>query len=467
MHSAFTGNSAGGGGGALSCVQGVGCGVTVTDSTFTGNSALSSGGAIRTQGGTSIVRCVFVGNTVTDQNGSGGAVSMSGVSIADSAFVDNSSIGTSGAVAVGNNAVRISGSTFEGNHADHPGGAVAGGVATITNSTFSGNTANSDGGAIYSTNGLTLNNLTITGNTSATGRGGGISAGGDTVRNSIVAGNTDGSGSGPECFGVLSSQGHNLVGNDDGCSIAAGTGDLIGTAASPIDPLLGPLQPNGGPTSTLALLAGSPALDAGDPAVPGSGGTACEATDQRGATRPVDGDGIGSAVCDIGAYERLDILTTTTSTTTTTTSSSTSSSTPTSSSTSSTTLPAGDCASVPDGPTFASILCRLEALLVRVNAESGLGAFQPKLAATLTKARDRTVQARDFCCDADGKHARQRLKQVLRQVIQYAHRLSGHPARKKLDPTLRTELLAPAEPLETDLRSLRNALGCPTDALAS
>ena len=65
------------------------------------------------------------------------------------------------------------------------------------------------------------------------------------------------------------------------------------------DPLLGPLASNGGPTQTHALLPASPAVDAGDPAAPGSGGTACAASDQQGTLRPL------GAKCDIGAYERL------------------------------------------------------------------------------------------------------------------------------------------------------------------
>lgn len=81
------------------------------------------------------------------------------------------------------------------------------------------------------------------------------------------------------------------------------TGDQVGTAAGPIDPLLEALAANGGETMTHALTAASPALDTGDPATPGSSGTDCEAVDQRDVARPADGDPVPGAVCDIGAYE--------------------------------------------------------------------------------------------------------------------------------------------------------------------
>ena len=77
----------------------------------------------------------------------------------------------------------------------------------------------------------------------------------------------------------------------------------MGTSGSPINPQVGALAANGGPTLTHALLGGSPAIDTGNPAAPGSGGNACESTDQRGYLRPADGDTNGSALCDIGALE--------------------------------------------------------------------------------------------------------------------------------------------------------------------
>jgi hypothetical protein len=70
----------------------------------------------------------------------------------------------------------------------------------------------------------------------------------------------------------------------------------VGSFSKPLDPLLGPLRDNGGPTPTRALLGGSPAVDAGDPG-------ACPATDQRGILRTWDGDNDGQAICDVGAYE--------------------------------------------------------------------------------------------------------------------------------------------------------------------
>jgi hypothetical protein len=90
--------------------------------------------------------------------------------------------------------------------------------------------------------------------------------------------------------GTFLSLGHNLIGVTNGSSGFSSSGDRVGSAAAPLDPKLGPLANNGGPTLTMALLLGSPAIDAGDPSVAPS-------TDQRGINRP-----IGPAP-DIGAFE--------------------------------------------------------------------------------------------------------------------------------------------------------------------
>ena len=108
-----------------------------------------------------------------------------------------------------------------------------------------------------------------------------------TFVNTIVYNNT------LDCFwdagGPITSLGHNMEG-DGTCGFTA-TGDKVG-----VDPLLGPLADNGGQTETMALLVGSPAIDAGND-------LECPPTDQRGFIRPVDGDGVGGAECDIGAFE--------------------------------------------------------------------------------------------------------------------------------------------------------------------
>jgi hypothetical protein len=177
---------------------------------------------------------------------------------------------------VGDGTVTLNNSTVSGNS----GGGIAngkiildGGTVTLNNSTVSGNSEFYQG--ISNAGGtLTLNNATVSGNTGGVNsyRGGTIHA-----RNTIIANNMY-----SDLSGDLGSLGHNLIGNTNGGSGFDPT-DLLN-----VDPLLGPLQDSGGPTQTQALLAGSPALNAGDP---GQLGTA----DQRGVVR--------SGGVNIGAYQ--------------------------------------------------------------------------------------------------------------------------------------------------------------------
>ena len=205
------------------------------------------------------------------------------------------------------------------------GGAIhQGGAATkIINSTISNNKAFNSGGGIILVNGfssVSLFNTTIVNNIAdfdenGNGQGGGIfggplSGGGGLnleLSNSIVAENISNSGVGPDCqsttLGIISN-GYNIIGNNTNCSFIANVGDQIGDSTTPFDPMTGPLADNGGSTFTHALLAGSPAIDAGNPTgcVDNNGVTIN--TDQRGETRPLDGGG-GTSICDIGAYETI------------------------------------------------------------------------------------------------------------------------------------------------------------------
>ncbi|MET0648267.1 MAG: Calx-beta domain-containing protein [Pyrinomonadaceae bacterium] len=203
-----------------------------------------------------------------------------------------------------NNAASLTiyGSTISDNTGDLAGGIFNFDKVSLTNSTVSGNHIIEVGYGIFSVGTLKLSNSTITGN-----EGIGVRNGDDVavVRNTIIAGNGIGGG-GQDVQGAFTSQGHNLVGNagtgpGTHSTGFGSTGDQVGYAAAPIDPRLGPLQDNGGPTLTHPLLAGSPALDAGNNSLARDADDNVLTTDQRGVGR-FAGSGVTPTV-DIGAFE--------------------------------------------------------------------------------------------------------------------------------------------------------------------
>jgi CSLREA domain-containing protein len=324
---------------------------TVSSNTATGgaDSGGGSGGGAGAGGG------IYNGNTgtiaiqdgtVIDSNsarGGDGAATSLGANEGRGGGVDNEFTGT----------VNLTNSTVSNNNATGgasalmgtapgfgTGGGIdersAGGTFTVTGSTISGNIATggantaagtggtAQGGGVYSNTPMSLTNTTIVSNSAEGGSGGSVGSGkgggllnnavqnvsissvtfnqntatsqggsilttfGQTsVRNTIIAGGSAPDGSNCKNIGgTFTDQGHNI---DDGTSCGlSGSGDLSST-----NPMLGQLQNNGGQTSTEALPATSPAVDAGDVAAN------CPATDQRGRTRPDHSE----STCDIGAYE--------------------------------------------------------------------------------------------------------------------------------------------------------------------
>jgi predicted outer membrane repeat protein len=278
----------------------------VFDSTFSGNSAsgqgpasgfiLDTGGAIYNGGPLTVIDCTFAGNSANNAGAGGGiANGLRGtLAVTDSTFSGNSA--NNGGIGGGINdlgTLTITDSTFSGNSAVDGGGINNDGTSAVNGSTFSGNSA-SFGGGIENGGTLTITASTVSGNSVSKANGGGgiynLPSGSTVkIRNTLVAGNSSQSG-GPDVAGPLTSLGHNLIGDGAGGSGYAVT-DLVGTSATPIDPMLGTLQNNGGPTWTMALLPGSPAI--------GAGALTDMEWDQRGPGYPRTING----TTDIGAYE--------------------------------------------------------------------------------------------------------------------------------------------------------------------
>lgn len=287
-NSTFSGNSGWSYGGAIYNNAGK---LTVTDSIFSNNSSpsgyIGGGGGIYNEYGTvTVTNTVFSDNTVGGYASTGGGISNDyggTLMVANSTFSGNSSKRGGGIYNGISSTLTIANSTFSGNSASLEGGGIANEhskfLVTITNSTFSGNSGGVfNGGGIYNLYGtMEITNSTF--NANYDGINNHNSLGTVTLRNTIIA-----NSEWVNCFGRVLDGGNNLQ------YPSTGNCDFFGIPSA--DPLLGPLQDNGGPTFTHALLEGSPAIDA----VPLDDCSEVT-TDQRGVARPQ-----GSA-CDIGAFE--------------------------------------------------------------------------------------------------------------------------------------------------------------------
>jgi predicted outer membrane repeat protein len=246
-------------------ISGAGINVTISGLTIRNGAAIGNGGGINLAGGNTLTlqNCTITANSAS---GNGGGISAAG-------------------------ALTLSGSTVSANTAGPFGGGIAANVVTLTNSTITNNSATNSGGGIVFNTAATLVNVTVSGNAAGSSGGGLLALGTAQIANSIIA-----NSSGGDCAvsGGSVAANSSLV-EDGSCGVSAGSGGNLNG-----DPALGPLADNGcvfpgsgGCVQTMALLGGSPAIDAGN-------STTCTASpvnglDQRGFVRP--------AACDIGAYE--------------------------------------------------------------------------------------------------------------------------------------------------------------------
>lgn len=355
-NSVISGNSATVSAGAIASSQGT---VDITGSTIQSNTTVGSGGAIFQQAGTVNLRSSTVASNTATVSGGGIAANGGTLGLYDSLVQSNSSTDDGGGIALASQALlQGSGAQIVSNSSSDFGGGIhaVGAVVSLSNSVIGSNTATKSGGGINVESGqvtligtsvttntagidgagidnylsrVDLTNVTISGNT-ATGYGGGIvtyANGLTKLINSTVANNVakvDGAGisnggvvelqnsivalnqiittanvvSKNDITGAVTSKGSNIVGVNAGTTgIVNGLqSDRVGTVATPVNPLLGPLTNNGGIGLTHLPLFGSPAID-------GATGVAGVTTDARGKSRNRDGNFDGTATPDIGAIE--------------------------------------------------------------------------------------------------------------------------------------------------------------------
>lgn len=319
---AVFGNEAYNGGGGVSTDGGTSTTV-ITDSVIYSNTVISSegvGAGVYDDSGTVIIAgSIISGNHATGSGFEGAGLYNTGgvVTVTQSTISENRAAGGTakggGIVNSGAGVIHISHSAILSNTVRHQGAGLylenLNTVITATNTTISGNRAGGTGGGIYvdSLSTIYLNHATVADNAADSddndwGEGGGIyiyNTGTVNFEHTIIAGNLRGTSAihaSADCTGTLNSQGYNLVGHSTGCP-SDGTGDQTIDPNDVFTSALGPLADNGGETWTHALLSDSPAIEA----IPV--GSCSLSADQRGESRPSDGDLDNTSECDIGAYE--------------------------------------------------------------------------------------------------------------------------------------------------------------------
>ncbi len=340
--STISGNSAAlDGGGILNSVRTT---ATISDSTISRNTADKGGGGGITNDGTATISDSTISGNISkvlpgryDYNNkyTGGGIFNEGTATISDSTISGNTADKGGGIynrfsdPTYAGTATISDSTISGNISITPpinipprgfynpsnyqgGGIFNSGTATISNSTISGNTAGKGGGiynvVVFNPPTATISDSTISGNSAGVVGGGVYSRAAATIVNSIVAGNLGPNGSPSDIPGgsgsnLTAASAHNLIGD---AATAGGLANGVNGNIVGVDPLLGQLADNGGPTQTIALLAGSPAIDNGDntlvPIDPSTGLPVT--TDQRGFTRVVNG------TVDIGAFEDQVVVTT-------------------------------------------------------------------------------------------------------------------------------------------------------------
>jgi predicted outer membrane repeat protein len=262
------------------------------------NNSASLGGGIASQGGPLLLTSCTV-STNSASLGGGIYVAQSTATLANCTLSNNSATVEGGGI-VSAATMTITDSTLSNNSVTAPvcygGGIYNVGTLAQTNSTLSGNSAIEYGGGIFSEGTVTLTSATVSNNSAGSG-GGILDANETTLANTIVADNvlTGSGGLGPDVATLSSgvtSLGFNLIGN------TAGSSGWVSSDLLNVNPLLAPLGNFGGPTQTVAILPGSPAIGAGNGAfVTNPPFAGPPFTDQRGDPRILDGK------VDIGAFE--------------------------------------------------------------------------------------------------------------------------------------------------------------------